>query len=86
MIEQLTSGEWSVGSKLPGEVTLSHQMNVSRTVVREAIRGLAHLGMLEPVHGSGIYVRTTQSPAAMLEGLDHAGVAEIFEVQMAYDV
>lgn len=86
MIEQLTSGEWPVGSKLPGEVALSNEMNVSRTVVREAIRGLARLGMLDPVHGSGTYVRTTHSPAAMLEGLDHAGVAEIFEVQMAYDV
>ncbi|NLU82687.1 FadR/GntR family transcriptional regulator [Rhodococcus sp. HNM0569] len=86
MIEQLNSGEWTVGSKLPSEAALSQEMNVSRSVVREAIRGLARLGMLDPVHGSGTYVRTRHSPTAMLEGLDHAGVAEIFEVQMAYDV
>lgn len=86
MVEHLASGIWPVGTKLPSEAALAQGMNVSRPVVREAIRGLARLGMLEPRHGSGTYVRSSQSPITMLEHLDRAEIVEVFEVQMAYDV
>lgn len=42
--------------KLPGEITLSKKLGVSRVVVREAIRILEYEGITRTVHGSGTYV------------------------------
>ncbi|PRW63689.1 FadR/GntR family transcriptional regulator [Actinopolyspora mortivallis] len=86
LYDELHSGRWPVGSKIPGEVMLAEQLRVSRPVVREAIRELARMGMLEVRHGAGTFVRSSASPAAMLNGIDQAEIRDIFEVQMAYDV
>lgn len=42
---------------LPGENDLAQQLNVSRSSVREAIKGLESLGLLEARRGSGVFVR-----------------------------
>lgn len=44
------------GSRLPTVQQLAEQMGVSRLTVREAMRGLAALGMVDIRHGSGTYV------------------------------
>jgi len=44
------------GDKLPSEHELARQFDVSRTVVRESIRGLEERGLVEVRHGSGVYV------------------------------
>jgi GntR family transcriptional repressor for pyruvate dehydrogenase complex len=44
------------GSRLPAVQQLAQQMGVSRMTVREALRGLAALGMVDIRHGSGVYV------------------------------
>lgn len=51
------------GSKLPNENTLSQELNVSRTTLREAIRILATGGILEIRRGKGTFVRGFQSRA-----------------------
>ncbi|MBW0106166.1 FadR/GntR family transcriptional regulator [Pseudonocardia sp. KRD291] len=86
LAEELRSGRWPVGSRIPGELVLSEQLKVSRPLVREAIRGLSRLGMLEPRQGAGTFVLSSVSPADLLSGIGRADVREIFEVQMAYDV
>lgn len=48
------------GSKLPGERLLVEAFGVSRSSLREAIRVLATLGVLEAKHGDGVYVRTPE--------------------------
>ena len=40
-----------VGDKLPGEAELADQMGVSRNVIREAIRGLSVLGIIDVGNG-----------------------------------
>lgn len=60
------------GSKLPGERLLVEAFGVSRSSLREAIRVLATLGVLDVKHGDGIYVR-------MLEGGGGAGAAPAVE-------
>ena len=47
---------FSVGDKLPNELELSEELNVSRTTLREAIRILVAYGMLEIRRGKGTYV------------------------------
>lgn len=48
---------FSVGDKLPNELDLSKELNVSRTTLREAIRILVALDILEIQRGKGTYVK-----------------------------
>ena len=36
-IEQIESGAFAVGSRIPDEITLATQLNVSRNILRESI-------------------------------------------------
>jgi DNA-binding FadR family transcriptional regulator len=73
------------GDKLPSEANLSRELNVSRTVVREAYRSLAAMRIIELATGK----RATVSP------IDHGAMSLIFEhgvytdqinIQQIYDV
>jgi DNA-binding FadR family transcriptional regulator len=55
----IESGEYAVGGKLPSEAALSREFEVSRSVVREALRGLQALGMTESKTGKGTFVTAT---------------------------
>ncbi|MEU5634660.1 FadR/GntR family transcriptional regulator [Streptomyces rishiriensis] len=54
------------GQRLPTERDLAAQLGISRSSMREAIRALTVLGVLEARHGSGIYV-TQLSAGDLLE-------------------
>ena len=56
LLARIRSGEWTLGSKLPGETTLGPQLGVGRSTVREAIRQLAGQGVLESRQGAGVFV------------------------------
>jgi DNA-binding FadR family transcriptional regulator len=45
------------GDPLPPETDLAQQLNVSRNSVREAVKGLEALGILESRPGTGLFVR-----------------------------
>ncbi|MGW4033554.1 FadR/GntR family transcriptional regulator [Streptomyces sp. NPDC004838] len=69
---QITSGEWPVGSRIPTEPALVEQLGVARNTVREAVRALAHNGLLDIRQGSGTYVVATSE----LAGVMHRRFAE----------
>ncbi|MBA0050513.1 FadR family transcriptional regulator [Streptomyces sp. AJS327] len=69
---QITSGEWPVGSRIPTEPDLVRQLGVARNTVREAVRALAHNGLLDIRQGSGTYVVATSE----LAGVMHRRFAE----------
>ena len=48
--------EFRPGDKLPGENILSDRLGVSRSTLREAIKGLCSQGVLEVYRGKGTYV------------------------------
>jgi len=52
----IESGEYAVGDKLPSEATLGQDYEVSRSVIREALRALQALGMTESRTGKGTFV------------------------------
>jgi DNA-binding FadR family transcriptional regulator len=63
---QITSGEWPVGSRIPTESELVEQLGVARNTVREAVRALAHNGLLDIRQGSGTYVVATSELAEVM--------------------
>lgn len=48
------------GDKLPSERVLSEQMQVGRSSIREALRSLELLGLIETKHGGGTYLSDSQ--------------------------
>ncbi|MFI1012078.1 FadR/GntR family transcriptional regulator [Streptomyces sp. NPDC020965] len=63
---QITSGEWPVGTRIPTEPELVEQLGVARNTVREAVRALAHNGLLDIRQGSGTYVLATSELAGVM--------------------
>lgn len=57
LMQELASGRYPVGAKLPAERELSLLYSVSRPVVREAIIALEVQGLIEVKIGSGAYVK-----------------------------
>ncbi|MGO3146572.1 MAG: FadR/GntR family transcriptional regulator [Leucobacter sp.] len=55
---KITSGEWEVDGLIPKEPELVELIGVGRSTVRESVRSLAALGMLESVPGVGTFVRS----------------------------
>jgi DNA-binding FadR family transcriptional regulator len=64
---QITSGAWPVGSRIPTEAELVRQLEVARNTVREAVRALAHNGLLDIRQGSGTYVVATSELAGVMQ-------------------
>jgi DNA-binding FadR family transcriptional regulator len=56
MRQMLEKDIWTAGSKLPSELELSRQLGVGRSTIREALRVLGHLGLVESRTGLGTYV------------------------------
>jgi GntR family transcriptional repressor for pyruvate dehydrogenase complex len=76
------------GSRLPTVQQLAQAMGVSRLTVREALRGLAALGMVDVRHGSGVYVAAPgDSPVpAGPEALSGEFVRELIEARQVIEV
>ena len=55
--QMIHSGEWQLQQRIPSETELMAGLGVSRGTLREAIKALAHSGMLEVRRGDGTYVR-----------------------------
>lgn len=66
--ELISSGEFTAGARLPTERELTQQFGVSRSSLREAVRALALVGVLESRVGDGTYV-TTLEPELLLTGI-----------------
>ena len=58
--DAIERGEYAVGGKLPSEAVLSRDFAVSRSVVREALRGLQALGLTVSRTGKGTFVVSSQ--------------------------
>ncbi|RAJ38695.1 DNA-binding FadR family transcriptional regulator [Kitasatospora sp. SolWspMP-SS2h] len=83
--EQLASGVWPVGARIPTEHELAERLQVGRNTVREAIRVLVHAGMLVSRQGEGTFVRSTSDPASVLRGVQRSGVRDVLEVRAALE-
>lgn len=82
----LETGEWPVGTRIPPEPALAAELGVSRNTVREAVRALAHAGLLEVRRGDGTYVRAASEVSAVLgRHLQAAALDHVLEVRHAVE-
>ncbi|HBO24550.1 MULTISPECIES: transcriptional regulator ExuR [unclassified Providencia] len=83
--ERIENNEYPVGTKLPAERLLSDEMNVSRTVIREAIIMLEVEGYVDVRKGSGIHVISNLSNNSVKaeNGLEfsHCGPFELLQAR-----
>ncbi|MER7212879.1 FCD domain-containing protein [Streptosporangium sp. NPDC000239] len=84
--EQVASGRWPVGTRLPGENELAKQLGVGRSTVREAIRALAGAGMLQTRQGSGVFVVAVRPVEDLRTTLRRASAVHLFEVRALLEV
>ncbi|WP_242702050.1 FadR/GntR family transcriptional regulator [Arthrobacter cavernae] len=84
---KIASGELAPGQKCPPEAELSAQLGVSRSSLREAVRAMSALGVMESRHGSGTYVSSLeptvilQNFALLVDLLPLDGLLELFEIR-----
>lgn len=79
---------FSVGDKLPNELDLSEELNVSRTTLREAIRILVALDILEIQRGKGTYVKENAFKKQQdLEQLSNikVNVKDLYEMRLIFE-
>ncbi|HLR53069.1 MAG TPA: FadR/GntR family transcriptional regulator [Candidatus Avamphibacillus sp.] len=82
----IESGHWSVGDRLPPEMELMKEFDVSRNTLREAIRALVHAGLLETKQGSGTIVKSTSAlGVALHRQMEKSNLYETLEVRLALE-
>ena len=86
--EDITSGAYSVGDKLPSERDLSEKYGVSRPIVREAIGTLKRDGLVATRQGSGAFVTETRELAfrfSEFDWNDAMDIRNVIELLMAIE-
>ena len=89
IIENLQSGQWRAGDRLPTEREFSEQFRVSRTTVRKVLQEMKELAVISQTVGSGTYV--TDQAASVLQGLAtgdpvrQTSPAELMEARLALE-
>lgn len=85
--EMIQSGELRPGDRLPPEQELSHRLGLSRSSLREAVKALEAIRVLDVRRGDGTYV-TSLEPALLLDALTFildfhksSAVLEVFAVR-----
>lgn len=80
--QAIEQGHWAIGDRLPVEAELSESLGVSRNTVREAVRVLVHVGMLETRQGDGTYVRATKDAGETLRRIGRSELRDKLEVRI----
>jgi len=91
----IASGEWGPGKRLPREVDLASRLGLSRNSLREAVRALSPIRVLEARQGDGTYVsslapdllfESTRMATDLLDRMFAAGddVEELVEADAAF--
>lgn len=83
---QILTGARPLGAKLPPERELSVEFGVSSPTIREALRALSSMGLIEARQGSGAYVapnlsRMIASAMGMLTQLQNVGLDDLLGLQ-----
>lgn len=90
LLALVKDGHLGPGDKLPPERDLADQLAVSRPTVREALRALSILGVLEIRHGGGVYVSSLAAeellaPLDFFVSLNAQNMAELFGARIHFE-
>lgn len=85
--DMILDGRLAPGQQLPPERSLSEALGVSRPTVREAIRSLQAMNILESRHGAGTFVASLSvdellRPLQFVLSLAEGGLDHLFEVRL----
>jgi GntR family transcriptional repressor for pyruvate dehydrogenase complex len=88
---QIAEGKIKPGDKIPGERTLSELFHVSRTSIRQALKALDVLGVLDIRHGSATTLNKDISnllmnPLKFMSILYNVEISEFFETRKTIEV
>ena len=84
--DEVTSGRWAVGERIPTEPELVEQFGVGRNTVREALQSLVHAGVLSREQGRGTFVISDSALTGPLErGLAGGSRRDYLELRLALD-
>jgi DNA-binding FadR family transcriptional regulator len=64
--EEISSGRWPVGERIPVEADLVAAFGAGRNTVREALQSLVHAGLLSREQGRGTFVISTSELSGSL--------------------
>jgi len=79
-------GYWQVGEKIPPEKVLMEKFDISRNTLREALRALSHVGLLETRQGSGTVVTSSSMFGAVVtQHMEQSTLLQIIEVRTALE-
>lgn len=90
LLTAINAGDFPRGSRLPGELELTKKLAVSRNSLREAIKFLTAMGILEVKRGDGTFVSSEPKPA-MFDSIIYTFMfesstnEEIIELRQALD-
>jgi GntR family transcriptional regulator, transcriptional repressor for pyruvate dehydrogenase complex len=87
IIDLIRSGNLKAGDKLPSETELARAFQVSRPVIREALRGLAILGVVETRQGGRCFVTDLtvarlMAPLQFVISLDESSVDALHHARL----
>lgn len=85
LLTRIREGEWPLGHRLPGEMTLAAQLGVGRSTLREAIRELSGKGVLESRQGSGVFVTALDAAEDWDTVLRRATIVSVIEARIAIE-
>jgi GntR family transcriptional regulator, transcriptional repressor for pyruvate dehydrogenase complex len=85
--DMILDGRLAPGQRLPSERALSEALGISRPTVREAIRSLQAMHILESRHGAGTFVASLSveellAPLQFVLSLADSGLEHLFEVRL----
>ena len=84
-------GLFKKGDKLPSERELSEKMGVSRTSIREALRVLETMGVVESRQGEGNFIcsnieKSLLQPLSMMFKLNNGSFSDIYELRSILEI
>ena len=90
VIDQINPGQLQKGDKLPTELSLATKFDVSRTCVREAIKSLEAMGIVQSIQGSGSYITNTPElsinrPICALFALSNSTLENVLDLRIVLE-
>lgn len=90
VLDRISRGKLQKGDKLPTELCLATKFEVSRTCVREAIKSLEAMGIVQSIQGSGSYITNTPEqsinrPLCALFALSNGTLENVLDLRIVLE-